>query len=92
MYHELRYFHDNRLNKLAFADNVLFPQKPLISSILQFELMWQSRYLSIKGFAWKPITIYGITAIPFSLLLAKLGFIVLKILDRQVLIHSLGIL
>lgn len=48
--------------------------------------------LSIKGFAWKPITIYGITAIPFSLLLAKLGFIVLKILDRQVLIHSLGIL
>lgn len=48
--------------------------------------------LSIKGFAWKPITIYDITAIPFSLLLAKLGFIVLKILDRQVLIHSLGIL
>lgn len=48
--------------------------------------------LNIRGFAWKPTTIYGITAIPFSLLLAKLGFIVLKILDIQVLIQSLGIL
>lgn len=38
------------------------------------------------------MTICGITVIPFSLLLAKLGFIVLKILDRRVLIHSLGIL
>lgn len=48
--------------------------------------------LNITDFAWKLTTIYGITAIPFSLLLARLGFIVLKILDIQVLIHSLGIL
>ena len=48
--------------------------------------------LNIRDFAWKLTTIYGITAILFSLLLSKLGFIVLKILDIQVLTHSLGIL
>lgn len=48
--------------------------------------------IEYQELAWQLPSICGIIGFPFSLLLAKLGFIVLKILDIQVLIHSLGIL
>lgn len=48
--------------------------------------------IEYQELAWQLPSICGITGFPFSLLLAKLGFIVLKILDIQVLMHSLGIL
>lgn len=79
--HEFRHFCEHKLNKPAVANT--FHQKLQISSILWFESMWQSRYW-VQELGWHLPSICGITGFPFSLLLAKLGFIVLKILDIEV--------